>query len=163
MFLTLHSFPNPRYTSFTRGTMGGGGSRYNTRDDFPVVSTLQHLQQQDCEGGGSDGFEEGGGGVEGVGDEGGSLDVLGGSECGRSVGLASVSDVGDCEEDVFDSSVTEGEKGRGLGRFGRGLHRKWSRASRKSAGDNSKRRDSAVTDKAILSHFASRRHSTFFI
>ena len=88
------------------------------------------------------------------------------SECGQSIGVASESDCGD-SEDVFEPTLPsplDQERGRGSFRVGRGsFHRKWSRSRKASGGDNSKRRDSAVTDKAILSHFASRRHSTFFI
>ena len=77
---------------------------------------------------------------------------------GRSLGLASeLSDAGDSED------MEQHERGRSISRGSRGSHRKWSRSRKSSSGDNSKRRDSAITDKAILSHFASRRHSTFFI
>ncbi|RUS92021.1 hypothetical protein EGW08_000234, partial [Elysia chlorotica] len=57
------------------------------------------------------------------------------------------------------SSSSSGRSG------GRGAHRKWSRSKKSScSGSQSlEKRDSAVTDKEILTHFASRRHSTFFI
>ncbi|BFZ15215.1 hypothetical protein BsWGS_18254 [Bradybaena similaris] len=85
-----------------------------------------------------------------------------GSDCGRSSVGVSESEVGD--EDVFESFQLSsiGERSRGGFRGGRGSHRKWSR-TRKISGHNLDKRDSAVTDKEILTHFASRRHSTFFI
>lgn len=85
-----------------------------------------------------------------------------GSECGHSSRGVSESDAGD-SEDVFTPAQHPGERGRTLIRGGRGGHRKWSRSRKHSSGPNMDKRDSAVTDKEILTHFASRRHSTFFI
>lgn len=85
-----------------------------------------------------------------------------GNDCGRSSVGVPESEVGD--EDVFESFQLSSisERSRGGFRGGRGSHRKWSR-TRKVSGHNLDKRDSAVTDKEILTHFASRRHSTFFI
>ncbi|KAH9519903.1 hypothetical protein Btru_071188 [Bulinus truncatus] len=86
------------------------------------------------------------------------------SDCGRSSRGVSESDAGD-SEDAFGPSHLPGigEHGRGLAKGVRGGHRKWNRSRKHSSGANLDKRDSAVTDKEILTHFASRRHSTFFI
>ncbi len=55
------------------------------------------------------------------------------------------------------------DRGRSSLRGGRGAHRKWGRSRKSTGGMDMDKLDSAVTDKEILSHFASRRHSTFFI
>lgn len=86
-----------------------------------------------------------------------------GSDGGRSSVGVSESEAGD--EDVFEPIQLPplGERSRVGIRGGRGAHRKWSRSRKPSSGLNLDKRDSAVTDKEILTHFASRRHSTFFI
>ncbi|GFR97774.1 hypothetical protein ElyMa_001001800 [Elysia marginata] len=86
---------------------------------------------------------------------------------GRSSVGVSESEAGD-SEDVFEPAcslpVIPPDRLRGLRSGGRGAHRKWSRSKKGCSGSASfEKRDSAVTDKEILTHFASRRHSTFFI
>ncbi|KAK3743879.1 hypothetical protein RRG08_048506 [Elysia crispata] len=86
---------------------------------------------------------------------------------GRSSVGVSESEAGD-SEDVFEPATTlpviPPDRLRGLRSGGRGAHRKWSRSKKSCSGSSSfEKRDSAVTDKEILTHFASRRHSTFFI
>ncbi|GFN74681.1 hypothetical protein PoB_000118700 [Plakobranchus ocellatus] len=89
------------------------------------------------------------------------------SVSGRSSLGVSESEAGDCE-DVFEPASTlpviPPDRLRGLRSGARGSHRKWSRSRKSGSGSASfEKRDSAVTDKEILTHFASRRHSTFFI
>ena len=86
---------------------------------------------------------------------------------GRSSVGVSESEAGD-SEDVFEPATTlpviPPDRLRGLRAGGRGAHRKWSRSRKSGSGSATlEKRDSAVTDKEILTHFASRRHSTFFI
>lgn len=98
------------------------------------------------------------------------LEAAGGSMGGRSSVVVSESDGTVDPEDVFEPSdlpqLSRNPRGSVTGslRGGRGgSHRKWSRSRKSSGPPLEGKRDSAVTDKEILTHFASRRHSTFFI
>ncbi|KAK0060716.1 hypothetical protein Bpfe_009904 [Biomphalaria pfeifferi] len=86
------------------------------------------------------------------------------SDCGRSSRGVSESEAGD-SEDMFGHPHLPGigERGRSFTKGVRGGHKKWNRSRKHSSGASLDKRDSAVTDKEILTHFASRRHSTFFI
>lgn len=85
-------------------------------------------------------------------------------DTGRDSLAASESDACD-NDDTFEHIKLPpiGERGNSGTRVGRGAHRKWNRSRKSVSGANLDKRGSAITDKEVLSHFASRRHSTFFI